>query len=365
MSTPFRPHPSLRGVFVGSGSDGMSDPRMAHVILELARQQRQEATSPTPIHVMYLGTATYDLPQFAQKQTQCFLENNDSGVTVVTLDLVHHDPPPAELAATIGAADIIVVGGGNTLYAVDRWNRVGGSGVDSKERFVPKLLRQAMERGAVLTGGSAGAICWFDGGHSDSMDPDTYYPAMQAKFGSSRSASNQNLEESSAASSEKKDWNYIRVPGLGFLPGIVCPHHDRIQSNGLLRAHDFDQMLLRQYQQQKVNDNDDDCGEIGIGIDHWAALVIDGDDSYRVVSLEDKPGSVLAETSSFSPDAKGVPGVWIKRVVKDKVVCTLLPASGKLSEVLQRRQRPVKDDKALEQCRRDNPDQGPIRKIVK
>lgn len=31
-----------------------------------------------------------------------------------------------------------------------------------------------MESGAVLTGGSAGAICWFDGGHSDSMDPATY-----------------------------------------------------------------------------------------------------------------------------------------------------------------------------------------------
>jgi len=26
----------------------------------------------------------------------------------------------------------------------------------------------------VIAGGSAGAICWFDGGHSDSMDPCTY-----------------------------------------------------------------------------------------------------------------------------------------------------------------------------------------------
>ena len=371
MSTNGMPfHANLRGVFVGSGSDGMSDPRMARVILDLATQQQQQQrrqSKDAPINVMYLGTATYDLPQFAQRQTQCFLDdetNNKKSVMVTTLDLVHRDPPPAELEATIGAADIIVVGGGNTLYAVDRWHRVGGS-ADSSDNLVPKLLRQAMERGAVLTGGSAGAICWFDGGHSDSMDPDTYYPAMQAKFGSSSGTSRsiKNLEESSAApdSSEKKDWNYIRVPGLGFLPGIVCPHHDRIQSNGLLRAHDFDQMLLRQYQQQN---DDDKSGEIGIGIDHWAALVIDGDDSFRVVSLEDKPGSVLVETSSFSPDAKGVPGVWIKRVVKGKVVSTLLPSSGKISEVFQRRQLPIQDDMGLEQCRRDNPDQGPIRKAV-
>ena len=109
----------------------------------------------------------------------------------------------------------------------------------------------------------------------------------------------------------------------------------------------------------------DDDGEIGIGIDHWAALVIDGDDSYRVVSLEGKPGSVILETSSFSPEAKGVPGVWIKRVVHGQVVSTLLPSSGKLSDVLQRRrQPPTEKDKLLEQCRRDNPDQGPIRNMV-
>ena len=28
-----------------------------------------------------------------------------------------------------------------------------------------------MERGCVLCGGSAGCICWFDGGHSDSLAP--------------------------------------------------------------------------------------------------------------------------------------------------------------------------------------------------
>ena len=39
-----------------------------------------------------------------------------------------------------------------------------------------KLLRVASERGAVMVGGSAGAICWFDGGHSDSLDPTTVRP---------------------------------------------------------------------------------------------------------------------------------------------------------------------------------------------
>lgn len=335
---------------MGSGSDGMSDPRIASVIVDLSRQSSNSCDrGNTPdnakdqvLQVLYLGTATYDLPQFATRQTQCF---SDRGCVVTSLELVHHTPSLTELKAIIGAADIIVVGGGNTLYAVDRWHKTG----------VVPLLRLAMERGAVLTGGSAGAICWFDGGHSDSMDPDSYYPAMQTKFGSTTTAGiATEVEESSSAPdglAGVKDWKYIRVPGLGFLPGLMCPHHDRIQSNGLLRAHDFDKMLLERHSK-----------EVGIGIDHWAALVIDGQDSYRVVSLDDKPGSVLISDDdqvSFSPDAKGIPGVWIKRVVDGKVVSSHLPPSGKISEVLQLATEISEDREALKQCRSANPDQAP------
>lgn len=32
-------------------------------------------------------------------------------------------------------------------------------------------------RKAVMAGGSAGAICWFSGGHSDSLDPDSFEEA--------------------------------------------------------------------------------------------------------------------------------------------------------------------------------------------
>lgn len=337
-ATTFSPPPSLRGVFVGSGSDGMSDPRIAKVILELVPKKNEA------LQVLYLGTATYDLPQFAQRQTQCLV---DQGCTVNQLKLVH-ECDPIQSQAMIDAADIIVVGGGNTLYAVDRWQTTG---------IVPHLQR-AMERGAVLTGGSAGAICWFSGGHSDSMDPDSYFKAMQAKFGveSTTSTDNDLVEESSDApdNGKKKDWKYIRVPGLGFLPGLMCPHHDRVQSNGILRARDFDQMLLNKH-----------SGEIGIGIDHWAAFVVDGPDSYRVVSLEGKPGSVIISSNennngepSFSPDAKGSPGIWIKHVSDGKVVSKLLPPSGKLSDVLRPATAIFEDQKALDQCRLDNPGQA-------
>lgn len=44
-------------------------------------------------------------------------------------------------------ADIILVSGGNTLYAVDRWTYLG----------LDELLRGAAHRGKVMAGGSAGA----------------------------------------------------------------------------------------------------------------------------------------------------------------------------------------------------------------
>ena len=149
-----------------------------------------------------------------------------------------------------------------------------------------------MERGAVLSGGSAGAICWFDAGHSDSWDPDTFKHTMFAK-------STGNKDEATAAPKKgqaKKNWKYIRSPALGFLPGLVCPHFDKVQSNGMLRAHDFYRMMKRH------------AGERGIGIDHWAALVVEGD-SYSVLAIPDKPGSVLPK-GKFSAEQKGKPGVW-------------------------------------------------------
>ena len=56
------------------------------------------------------------------------------------------------------------------MAAIDRWYTIG----------LDVLLRQAKDRGAILAGGSAGAICWFDAGHSDSMDPESFKAAYCA-----------------------------------------------------------------------------------------------------------------------------------------------------------------------------------------
>ena len=99
------------------------------------------------------------------------------------------------------------------------------------------MIENAVKKyNTILSGGSAGALCWFDAGHSDSMDPATYKDAMLgASF----------TDESQVGGGKNKKWKYIRIPMFGFFPGLVAPHHDKVQSNGVLRANDFDKMLLR------------------------------------------------------------------------------------------------------------------------
>lgn len=104
-------------------------------------------------------------------------------------------------------SDLIYVGGGNTLKMMKRWKYLG----------VDKILKEAYKRGIVLSGISAGGICWFESGHSDSMS--FYNPS---------------------------NWNYINIKGLGILKGIHCPHFNSgITRKGKrkLRKNDFKQFM--------------------------------------------------------------------------------------------------------------------------
>eukprot|EP00435_Cladocopium_sp_Y103_P034238 s760_g8.t2 len=78
------------------------------------------------------------------------------------------------------------------------------------------------------------------------------------------------------------------IDGLGFLPGLCCPHHDRVQSNGILRADDFEELLRRH------------PTERGICIDDWTALEIYPDGSYRASEYR----------GAAFPLPRNMPSVW-------------------------------------------------------
>ena len=85
------------------------------------------------------------------------------------------------LDSIINKQDIIYIGGGNTKSMLAVW----------KEWKLDKLLKKAYLKGKIFAGVSAGSICWFEKGITDSW------------------ASNLNLIEC-----------------LGIIPGNSCPHYD-------------------------------------------------------------------------------------------------------------------------------------------
>src|SRR5271154_1641335 len=147
------------------------------------------------------------------------------------LFLVKEQPSKEQIQRKISAADIIYVGGGNTLLMMRLWRRLG----------VDKLLISAYENGTVLCGISAGSICWFDSGHSDSMS--FYNP---------------------------RKWKYINVKGLGLINGIHCPHYNGM-TRGIPRRKHFREMIRK-------------TGGIGIAIENNCAIEFIDGRFYKVIS---------------------------------------------------------------------------------
>jgi dipeptidase E len=90
--------------------------------------------------------------------------------------------PRQDLREHALSRDAIYVAGGNTANMLAIWRLHG----------FDRILREAWEAGILLTGWSAGMLCWFEACITDSFGPDL-----------------RPMED-----------------GLGFLPGSACPHFD-------------------------------------------------------------------------------------------------------------------------------------------
>lgn len=127
-------------------------------------------------HLAYLGTASGDCAErFGEMKT--FWE--DLGAEPAHLSLF--SPHTREIREFLLDQDVIFVGGGNTRNLLVLWREWG----------IDRFLREAWDRGIVLAGSSAGGLCWFDSGVTDSWGP-----------------------------------GYEPLTCLGWLSGSFCPHWD-------------------------------------------------------------------------------------------------------------------------------------------
>ena len=143
-------------------------------------------------------------------------------------DLSLFKPHTADIASFLLGHDIIYVGGGNTKSMLALW----------REWQVDQILRQAWEQGILLSGVSAGAICWFEQGLTDSI------PGELTALGC-----------------------------LGILPGSCSPHFDGETE----RRPSYHRLIA-----------DRDVAS-GYGIDDYAALHFVGAEQPRIVAS--RPGA--------------------------------------------------------------------------
>lgn len=135
--------------------------------------------------VLFIPTASEDNVDYCDAFRKQYEERLDCSVQ--ELLLYRNRPSNRKIQMLISQSDIIYVGGGNTLRMMNLWRQLG----------VDKYLDKARKRGAVLCGLSAGSICWFRQGNSDSR-----------KF---KDESNKTL---------------IKVTGLNYADVLMCPHYD-------------------------------------------------------------------------------------------------------------------------------------------
>lgn len=185
-----------------------------NLALERYVLQRSGAENP---RVCFIPTASGEPDHYVASFYAAFLK---LGCRPSVLNFFKRTP---DLRSLLLDQDVIYVGGGNTKSMIAVWRDWG----------VIEILREAWHSGIVLTGVSAGAICWFEQGLTDSFS------------------------------------DGLRVlDGLGFLPGSCCPHYD----GEAQRRPSLHKLLA--------------SGEIsaGVAIEDWTGVHFIGDEIHKVIT---------------------------------------------------------------------------------
>jgi len=203
----------MRQIIAMGGGGFSSEPEN----LLLDRYILKQAGKASP-RVCFVPTASGDSADYIARFYQAFqtLDCEPSHLSV-------YDGPTGDWRDYVLSKDVIYVGGGNTRNLLTLW----------RDWTLDRIMREAWEQGIVMTGTSAGSICWFEDGLTDSI-PGTLAP----------------------------------LQCLGLLKGSNCPHYDS-------------ESQRRSSYQQFVG-----SGQIspGIACDDGVALHFVNDNLHRVVS---------------------------------------------------------------------------------
>jgi dipeptidase E len=167
---------------IACGGRELFHPQLIDYVLSFATRKRPR--------VLFVPTASGDGPGYLLTFYQQL-----AGRDLELGHLMLFDRTVDDIDGLIRDQDVVVVGGGNTANMLAIW-RVHG---------VDRALRAACDAGTVLTGWSAGCICWFEGGTTDSFTPELG----------------------------------VLRDGLGFLTGSATPHYDSEERRPMVFAREI------------------------------------------------------------------------------------------------------------------------------
>lgn len=144
-------------------------------------------------NALFIGTASHDSMPYFNSFRKTYTSVFDIKAEVALI--VYGEMDIERIAKKIDDADCIYIGGGDTVYMLEKWQETG----------LDKLIIDAYNQGKIICGLSAGAICWF-------CDMYTDYEIMRGQ------------------SSE-----YVMKKGLNILDGTMCPHFNE-RKNDFFKA---------------------------------------------------------------------------------------------------------------------------------
>lgn len=180
-------------------------------------------SKPNP-RLLFIPTASHDSLDYYEVVKKHFIGLGCSEVNALYLS--DKSLTKTKIEHLISSHDAIYIGGGNTLRMMNVWRKMN----------VDNMLNKAHENNVVLSGISAGSICWFSYGSSDSRK----------------------LSKGSA--------KLIKVTGLGYIDAVHCPHYD---------FETFRQIDLRRMMKS--------TSKVAIALDNCSALEVI-DDKYRIIT---------------------------------------------------------------------------------
>ncbi len=199
-------------------------------IARLAKERAGERRA----NALFIPTASHDFMPYYNTFHKVY-----TGVFDIKTDValtVFKDVDMDRLKAKFEKADVIYVGGGDTVFMIRSWEQTG---------LLP-LIKDAYERGVILAGLSAGAICWFSDIYTDS-----------------------------ALVNGEGEEKYAMFSGLGWKKGVISPHYGA-------RMLDFDKIVCYNY----------DCA---YGIEDNAALVIENGEIVGSISSGGKAWKLVSK----------------------------------------------------------------------